>query len=120
MNILKYHFYYLESHFVGFPMVIKVTIFLTLLLGTIYFLSLLRFFLLAKTHTKEEKRMNRISKMYEQKLKTILFSEQNLSADQISKELKIKHNHLKDWEKIHISQLILKLIKTKNRDCVLK
>lgn len=72
MNAIKYHIYYLESQFVGFPLVIKVTIFLITVLAIIYLTSLLRIFYLARTRTQMDNREKEIQKKYENKLKTIL------------------------------------------------
>lgn len=111
MNTLIYHFYYLESQFVGFPLVIRITIFLTMLLAFIYIISILRIVIIAKTRSKFDNRKQNISDRYEKKLQQILFSESNLSPQEIKNNLGLKEETLKDWEKSHISKLMLNLIK---------
>lgn len=111
MNTLIYHFYYLESQFVGFPLVIRITIFLIMLLAIIYILSILRILIIAKTRSKFDNRSENIKNRYEKKLQQILFSDNNLSPQEIKNNLGLNEQTLKDWEKSHISTLMLNLIK---------
>ncbi len=115
MNAIKYHIYYLESQFVGFPLVIKVTIFLITVLAIIYLTSLLRIFYLARTRTQMDNREKEIQKKYENKLKTILFSDQDISPEEIKKTLNIKDDSLKEWEKSYVTKLMINLIKQSDK-----
>lgn len=111
MDTLKYNLYYLESQFVGFPLVIRVTIFLITLLAIIYLVSLLRIFFLARTRTKMDNREKEIQQKYEKKLKTILFSDENITPEEIKTKLGLNNESLKDWEKSYVTKLMINLIR---------
>ncbi|RYM36063.1 hypothetical protein ERX46_03445 [Brumimicrobium glaciale] len=111
MNSLKYNLYYLESQFVGFPLVIRVTIFLVTILALIYIGSLIRIFFLARTQTRMTNREKEIQKKYEKKLKTILFSDEDISTDEIKRRLGLDSDSLNEWEKFHVTKLMINLIK---------
>ncbi|PWH85417.1 hypothetical protein [Brumimicrobium oceani] len=111
MNTLKYNLYYLESQFVGYPVVIRVTVFLITILAIIYLVSLLRIFFLARNRTKMDNREKEIQKKYEKKLKTILFSNENITPEEIRTKLGMNNETLKDWEKAYVSKLMIKLIR---------
>ncbi len=111
MNTLKYNLYYLESQFVGFPLVIRVTIFLITILAIIYLASLLRIFFLARTRSKMDNREKEIQEKYENKLKTILFSDDNIKPEEIRNKLGLNNEQLNNWEKSFVTKLIIKLIK---------
>jgi len=111
MEIIKYHFYYLESQFVGFSLVIQITIFLMIVLAVIYLFSVSRIVSIARSNSIRTDRETSIKKKYEDKIRKILFMENELSHGQISQELDLNASRLKDWEKSYITELILNLIK---------
>lgn len=115
MNTIKYHVYYLESLFVGFPLVIQVTIFLITVLVIIYLASVLRIFYIARTRTQMNNREKEIQEKYEKKLQTILFSDQDIASEEIKNTLNLKDNSLKEWEKSYVTKLMINLIKQSNK-----
>ncbi|RFC54336.1 hypothetical protein [Brumimicrobium aurantiacum] len=111
MNTLKYNLYFLESQFIGYPMVIKITILLITILSIIYLISLLRIFLIARTQKIDKMREETIKKRYENTLQKILFTKENISITEVRNKLGIKNRQLKEWEKSKITHLIIDLIK---------
>lgn len=116
MNTIIYHIYYLESQFAGFPLVIKITVFLITLLVLIYLISIFRIFLIARSRNINSDREARIKNKYEEKLRVILFSDNNISSDQIKKDLNLINDSLKEWEKSCITHLMMNLIKQNEKN----
>lgn len=114
MNRVAYYYNYLESLFYGYPLVIRIAIFLTFLLALIYIISLARIFFMAFRRKRAKIRQEKIRKRYEDKLTILLFSEKDLSSAEIQSDLKINPSALKSWEKEYISELVLNLINQTN------
>lgn len=110
MNSIKYYLYYFESKFIGYPFVIRVTLFLIVILVLIYLGSMVRILFIAKKRNQFENRKKQIKEEYETKLNQVLFSEKNLSSQEIEKQLNINSDPIKEWGKSYISKLILSLI----------
>jgi hypothetical protein len=110
MDTIKYYLNYLDAQFTGFPIIIRVTVFLIMLLAGLYLMSLLRIIYTARLQQKEANRIDNIKKRYESKLSEILFSNQNLSASSIRTKLGIRESGLKKWEKKHFTNLMLEII----------
>jgi len=114
MNSLIYYFYYLQSKFIGYPLVIRVTVFLTMLLMIVYIISAIRIFIMARKRKKLDKQKEHVRQQYESKFKEILYSERNLSNKEITQDLDIKEEFLKEWEKTYISKLLIDLLNQKD------
>ena len=60
-----YYFYYLSSHFESFSPVVRLTVFLTMLLGGVYIYSLLRIGAVAYRNKVEKQRYSKVKEKYE-------------------------------------------------------
>lgn len=114
MDRIKFYLYYLVSQFEGFPTIVRVTIFLIMVLAFLYLVSLFKIVFIARNLRKERVRKHKIKKKYEHKLESILFSEHNMTAEQVRANLNLDGDKLKDWEKTHITDLMMNLISNRN------
>jgi len=106
MDTLYFYFYYFQDRFIGYPLVIKVTVFLVLTLITIYIASLFRIYYLPKSIDKRENQKDDISERYEKEIIRLLTTENNETKYEIANHLDIDLTKLKDWERYRISTLL--------------
>ena len=107
MDILKYYFYYLDSQFTGFPLIIRITVFIVMLLILLYAVSMIRFFYIKRKRKKKEKLYKKMAKRFEENLKRVLFDRQNLSRNIIISKLEFEQGSLKNKEKEPVTKLLL-------------
>lgn len=114
MDTLLYYFYYLSSHFESFSPVVRLTVFLTMLLGGVYIYSLLRIGVIAYRNKVERQRYSKVKEKYEEPLYALLQTKENISSNQVLQSLGLENNELKNWEKACITDLLVNLIKKGN------
>ena len=105
MDTFNYYYYYLSSTFTGFPLVIKIALFLILIMGIFYIMSWARIGALAYLTKRDAKREERIEKLKE-RIFVILRNQENLEEHQILAELDAKPP-IKNWIKEHFSELLV-------------
>ncbi len=110
MDTITYYFYYLNSQFSGFAPIVQVTVFLIMLLGGLYLISFYRIFFVAYKLRQENMRRDQVKDKYEAQLEKILFSENNMSTYEVQNYLNIGDYKMKSWEKIYITDLLVKMI----------
>ena len=114
MDIIMYYFYYLSSHFEGFSPVVRITVFLIMLLGGLYILSLLKIGAVAYKAKVERNRYQKVKDKYEQALYNLLHSNENKTTIQVLENLGLSNSELSDWEKAHITDLLVNMIKAED------
>lgn len=110
MDTITYYYYYLNSQFAGFSPIIQVTVLLIMLLGGLYLISFYRIFFVAYKLRLENIRRNKVKDKYEAQLQKILFSEDNMSTDEVQNYLNTGDHSMKNWEKVYITDLLVKMI----------
>lgn len=110
MSTLKYYYYYLDSEFIGYPAIIRITVFLVLLFIFIYFLTLLRIGYISFRLRQGKRREQRVEDKYGDKIFSLLVEDSSASVNTrpTSEDLK-EMASLSDWEKIIITQKLLDL-----------
>lgn len=111
MDRIMNYFYYLNSHFESFPLVIRITVVLTLLLGGLYMLSLLRIGLVAYGARLEVVRRKKVTDKYALLLYDLLYNEEDKTGTQVKVYLGLVDQKLKNWEKACITDLLMKMTK---------
>ncbi|MCL2327662.1 MAG: HEAT repeat domain-containing protein [Bacteroidetes bacterium] len=111
MDIIKYYLYYLDSRFTGFPLVIRIVVIVVTLLALFYIASMIRFFFIMRRQRKEERLHKNITKRFEEKLKSLLFSRQSFPRDVIIDKLEFEPGSLKNKEKEPLTELLLSVKK---------
>ncbi|MCC9044050.1 hypothetical protein LNQ81_15345 [Myroides sp. M-43] len=114
MDIIMYYFYYLSSHFEGFSPVVRMTVFLTMLLGGLYILSLLKIGIVAYKAKVEKNRYQKVKDKYGKALYYLLHSHEDKTTTQILDYLGLSNSELSNWEKAHITNLLVNMIKAED------
>lgn len=111
MDRFKFYFYYLDSQFIGFPLIIRITIIVVMLLLVLYLLTIFKIIFIGVHEKKEIKRKEKIRSQYEIKLKEIIYSSRILFKEDIQRTLgyssKNKQALNKKWQKEIITNLLL-------------
>lgn len=109
MSIIDYYFYYYSSVFAGYPLVIKIAVFIILILLILSFISLFRFFHIRHKQLLEEKRKNKIDNKYRRKLIDLLyFSFHEVSIEDLKNDKEFPMPK-KIWQNRMLTDLILNL-----------
>lgn len=114
MDIIMYYYYYLSSHFEGFSPVIRITVFLTMLLGGLYTLSLLKIGVIAYRSKVQKRRYLKVKEKYGEALHKLLHAKEDISSPQILAYLKLDNKGLRNWEKACITDLLVNIIKVED------
>jgi len=109
MDRVKYYLYYLDSHFTGFPLIIRIVVLIVTFLILFYIFSVIRFFFIVRKQRKKNELYKKMSDRFEEKLKSILFARQSYSKDVITSKLEIDHQGSlkKNKEKETLTDLLL-------------
>lgn len=107
MNTIKFYLYYLDSIFSGYPFIIRTTVFLVMLLVTLYVIAILRILIRERTRNKDLKRQEKISETYKSKLISVLLTAKDMSFYEVKDILNPNDNALKNWEKKYLTYLII-------------
>ena len=107
MNTIKFYLYYLDSIFSGYPFIIRTTVFLVMLLVTLYVIAILRILIRERTRNKDLKRQEKISETYKSKLISVLLTDKDMSFYEVKDILNPNDNALKNWEKKYLTYLII-------------
>ncbi len=109
---IKYYLYYLESSFLEFPLIMRITVFILMVLISIYTVCIIRCIVVNRTITREEKQKDKISRLIQESIKSIFTCEKELSEIEIQKILDKKlNNSNKSTHKIALTQLIIEYVK---------
>ena len=84
---LQYYFFYLENTFTGYPMIIRWTSFLVLVLLIIFLFSVVRFLSINFNQGNLEKKRNKIDRQLANTIKGLIFDTANLNQDKIEHDL---------------------------------
>ena len=107
MDTIKFYLYYLDSIFSGYPFIIRTTVFLVMLLVTLYVIAILRILIRERTRNKSLKRQEKISETYKSKLISVLLTDKDMSFYEVKDILNPNDNALKNWEKKYLTYLII-------------
>lgn len=107
MDTIKFYLYYLDSIFIGYPFIIRTTVFLVMLLVTLYVIAILRILIRERTRNKDLKRQEKISETYKSKLISVLLTAKDMSFYEVKDILNPNDNALKNWEKKYLTYLII-------------
>ena len=107
MDTIKFYLYYLDSIFSGYPFIIRTTVFLVMLLVTLYVIAILRILIRERTRNKSLKRQEKISETYKSKLISVLLTAKDMSFYEVKDILNPNDNALKNWEKKYLTYLII-------------
>lgn len=107
MDTIKFYLYYLDSIFIGYPFIIRTTVFLVMLLVTLYVIAILRILIRERTRNKDLKRQEKISETYKSKLISVLLTDKDMSFYEVKDILNPNDNALKNWEKKYLTYLII-------------
>ena len=107
MDTIKFYLYYLDSIFSGYPFIIRTTVFLVMLLVTLYVIAILRILIRERTRNKDLKRQEKISETYKSKLISVLLTDKDMSFYEVKDILNPNDNALKNWEKKYLTYLII-------------
>ena len=111
METLKYYFYYNDSRFMEFPLVIRITLTLTFVLLLMYVISLTRIIISGISYKRKRRRDERVIKKYDQIVQDIVFSPVNMTLDEVQEKLSFKLDKKKAWKQEHISTLLFTITK---------
>ncbi|MDM1346030.1 hypothetical protein [Myroides marinus] len=111
MDTVMYYFYYLSSHFESFSPVVRITVFLTMVLGGVYIFSLLKIGAVAYKTQLDRHRYSKVKEKYEEPLSQLLQSKEDISSTQVLSFLGLENNELKNWEKACITDLLVNIIR---------
>lgn len=112
MDTIKFYYFYLESQFLGFPLIIRIAAAIVGFLIVFYIGSVIRFLIIARGQKRKEKLDKKIVDRFEEKLKDILFSQGILSRVAIIEKLEFKQGSLKNKEKEAVTEELLSIVKT--------
>ncbi|MVZ64138.1 HEAT repeat domain-containing protein [Sphingobacterium humi] len=84
---IQYYVFYLESKFLGYPFIIRLTVLLISILLLIYFFSLIRFLAINWYYRVNEKRKNRIESKMGNRINDIIFDPYHHSKEEIAYSL---------------------------------
>lgn len=76
---LKYYYYYLQSQFVGYPFIIKLTVFLVLIFIFIYVFSMFRSVFLHRKERRHTSFYKRLKKHFDRKFEDIFYNSKTYS-----------------------------------------
>ena len=107
MDTIKFYLYYLDSIFSGYPFIIRTTVFLVMLLVTLYVIAILRILIRERTRNKDLKRQEKISETYKSKLISVLLTDKDMSFYEVKDILNPNDNDFKNWEKKYLTYLII-------------
>lgn len=107
METLRYYFYYLDSLFIGSPIIIRITVFFIFLLSTIYLLTFFRILRLEQFRIQKEKQTQKTKEKFTKALDKILFSSQNLNEEELLRLLPQHDKNNKTWQKSKLSKILV-------------
>lgn len=108
METFNYYYYYLSSSFAGFPLVVKIAVFLITIMGIFYLMSWIRIGAMAY-HTNRETKREKYIKSLRDRMLVVLRNQRAMTEDEILSELDIKPP-IKNWMKEYISKLLVEEI----------
>ncbi len=109
MDTIKFYLYYLDSIFIGYPLVIRMTVSLIMLLISLYVIAMVRIVITVRRRKRDNARCENIRERYEEKLQTVLLTEQKMSFYEVKDLLDPNNTVFKNWEKRYITDLIIQL-----------
>ncbi len=109
MSVFDYYYYYYSAVFAGYPVIIKIAVFIILILFSLTVMSLIRFFYIRHKQILKAKRKKKIKKIYRANLIDILyFSFKELSVQDLNADSELPEPQ-KKWQKRMLTDLILKV-----------
>lgn len=109
MDTIKFYLYYLDSLFIGYPFVIRMTVSLIMLLISLYVIAMIKIVVTVRKRKRDNARRENISERFGEKLKTVLLTEQELSFFEMKDLLNPDDTVFKNWEKRYITDLVIQL-----------
>lgn len=107
MDTIKFYLYYLDSLFIGYPFVIRMTVSLIMLLISLYLIAMIRIVVTVRKRKRDNARRENISERFGEKLRTVLLTEQKMSFFEIKDLLNPHDTVFKNWEKRYITDLVI-------------
>lgn len=107
MERLNYYLYYLDSLFIGSPVVIRITVFFIILLTTIYVVSMVRILRIEQFRIKRSKRAQKTKDKFTIALDQILLSSKILSEEELIDLLPPDNKSIKKWQKKTLSKFLV-------------
>gem|GEM_PF-446824 len=109
MDTIKFYLYYLDSLFIGYPFVIRMTVSLIMLLISLYVIAMIRIVVTVRKRKRDNARRENISERFGEKLRTVLLTEQEMSFFEAKDLLNPNDTVLKNWEIRYITDLVIQL-----------
>ncbi|GAA4138989.1 hypothetical protein GCM10022216_16640 [Sphingobacterium kyonggiense] len=103
----KYYLLYLENKFMGYPIVIRLTVLIVMALICIYLFSLVRFVWINRRIRKKEKIKERLINRLDGRIHSILSNSDNLSEKHIQEKLSDVFSIIKSKRKDLITDLLI-------------
>lgn len=107
MDTIKFYLYYLDSLFIGYPFVIRMTVSLIMLLISLYLIAMIRIVVTVRKRKRDNARRENISERFGEKLRTVLLTKQKMSFFEIKDLLNPHDTVFKNWEKRYITDLVI-------------
>lgn len=109
MNVVRYYYYYLDSLFAEYSLIIQITVTLVTVLTILFLFSLYRLLYLNRSINRKKRRKEDIKSKYRSQLLDILYQPEYLEMYKIKEMLNAKDKY-KNWEHLQISRLLIEII----------
>lgn len=111
-----YYLSYFSSLYNGYPLVVRITAVMVMLLLIIVFFGLARLFFIGYKINKREKRIKETRDHFEDKLTFVMRSKSNYDLDEVRELLHVDDKKMKKWKSDLLTDIVLSVRDTANKD----
>lgn len=104
-----YYFTYLSSLYSGYPLIIRITVVLVMVLACITLLGIVRLLFIGYKINKKDKRIEKLKEEFEGKLNFTMSNEINYDVEEIRNLLEYKEKKKKSWHAELLTDLVLEV-----------
>lgn len=104
-----YYFSYLSSLYSGYPLIIRVTVILVMVLACITLLGIIRLLFIGYKINKKDKRNQKLKEEFEEKLTFTMSNEINYDVEEIRNLLDYKEKKSRKWKSELLTDLVLEV-----------
>lgn len=110
-----YYFSYFSSLYYGYPLIVRITVVLVMILAFITLFGIIRLLVIGYKINKREKRQKKVKKQFEEKLVFVMSNAVNYDIEEIEQLLEHDVKKTKRWKSEMLTDLVLSVRDAQNK-----